>query len=303
MKKLLSKYNQNRKFIWIVVLSIIAVFSLIQILNLYYKNHPKEDKENKSIAKVADDNYSIISQENISKDTSDKSKDIINDFFEFCNNGKIEEAYNLLSSDCKEELYPSIEEFKTNYVEVYFDKYKTYNASLWISSKGKNTYRLEIMGDILSSGQVDNMPTEEFYTVLKENDEYKLNIETYIGKEDINAYAQSESGIEITVLNKKIYMEYEEYQIQIKNNTGNKILFNTKENIDSIYIEDANGLKYNARLYELNDLKLELSRGTSTIFNIKFDREYNPNIKIKKIVFDDINLIYEEKIERVEIEL
>lgn len=303
MKKLLSKYNQNRKFIWIVVLSIIAIFSLIQILNLYYKNHPKESTTNEAITKGVDEKYSVISQENISQESSNNSKDIINQFFQFCNTGNVEDAYNLLSSECREELYPNIEAFKTDYVEVYFNKYRTYNDTLWISSNGKNTYRLEIMGDILSSGQVDSMPIEEFYTVLKENGEYKLNIETYIGKEEINAYAQSENGVEVTVLNKKSYMEYEEYQIQVKNNTGNKIVFNTKDNIDSIYVEDANGLKYNARLYELNDSKLELSRGISTTFNIRFDKEYNPNIKTKKIVFDDINLIYEEKIERLEIEL
>ena len=48
MNILIRWYNQNRKMLWIVVLTIIGVFALIQVLNSYYKNNTKEKSSSAS---------------------------------------------------------------------------------------------------------------------------------------------------------------------------------------------------------------------------------------------------------------
>lgn len=304
MNILIRWYNQNRKMLWIVVITIIGVFALIQALNSYYKNNTKEGSSsaNNSTTTYNTPNYSVVTKKEINNSVSEASQDIIKNFFDYCNNNKIGEAYNLLSEDCKNELYPNINEFKQKYFDIVFTNTKTYSSNLWITNANKNTYRLEIHGDILSTGKKDEMPIEEYYTVIYENGKYVLNINGYIGKEDINV-SKVQEGIEITVLSKQVYMEYEKYLVKVKNNLEESIMLNTKQNAGSMYIEDENHLKHIAFLNEISDYNLNVLSGFTKETNIRFNRTYKPNIKINKIVFDDIKIGQDSKTKKVEIDI
>lgn len=48
----------------------------------------------------------------------------VNQFVDLCNEQKIEEAYNLLSEECKEEVYPSLDSFRNNYYNAIFNGQK-----------------------------------------------------------------------------------------------------------------------------------------------------------------------------------
>lgn len=292
-------YNQNRKTIWIVILTIAGVIFLMESLNNYYAKKAKNESSSTISATTYNTtNYSVISNEEIDYTASEQSVDLIENFFTFCNNGKIEDAYNLISTDCKEELYPTINDFTTKYYNIIFAEKRSYDSLLWIANSSKNTYRIQIMKDLLSSGQRDDMPIEEYYTIIMENGQYKLSISNYIGKEEINA-SKTQNNITVSVLAKKIYIDYEIYEIKIENNAGNKLIFNTKENTKSIYIQDENELKYIAFLNEIPDSELEI--GINKILEIKFNRGYKPTINIEKIVFENIK--NNEQIESMEIEL
>ena len=283
-------YNQNRKMIWIVVLSIVAVIALIQTLNNYYKNNPKDESSStiNSTTAYNTDNYSVITQEKIEETTSEESVDLIDNFFKYCNSGQVENAYNLLSTECKNEIYPTINDFNTKYYNRIFTEQKSYDSILWIATQSRLTYRVEIMSDILATGKKDDMPIEEYYTIVYENGEYKLNINSFIGKEDINIL-KTQSNITVNIVSKRMYMDYELYEIEVQNNTGNKLIFNTKENTNSMYIEDENGLEYIAFLNEIPNSELEILHGVTRTFEIKFNRGYKPTINIEKIIFEDIN--------------
>ena len=295
-------YNQNRKMIWIVVLSIVAVIALIQTLNNHYKNNPKDESSStiNSTTAYNTDNYSVITQEKINENTSEESVDLIDNFFEYCNNGQVENAYNLLSTECKDELYPTINDFKTKYYNRIFTEQKSFDSILWISTSARLTYRVEIMADILATGKKDNMPIEDYYTIVYENGEYKLNISSFIGREDINI-SKTQNNVTLNIVSKKMYMDYELYEIYVQNNTGRKLIFNTKENTDSIYIQEENELKYIAFLNEIPSSELEILHGVTKAFEIKFNRGYKPTINIEKIVFEDINNNSNREIIEVEI--
>lgn len=303
MNILVRWYNQNKRMIWIVSLTIIGVFALIQALNNYYKNNTKEKSSSASSTTTYNaPNYSIITEKEIDNDVSENSQAIIKNFFDYCNNSKITEAYNLLSDDCKKELYPNINEFKQKYFDIVFTNTKTYSSNLWISKDNKNTYRLEIHGDILGSGKKDEMPIEEYYTVIYENGKYSLNIRGYIGKENINI-SKSQSGINISILSKQIYMEYESYFLEVKNSSGTGIVLNTKQDINSLYLEDENDVKHIAFLNEISDYDLNIQNGFTKKYNIRFNRTYKPNINIKKVVFDNVKIGQDSKMQKIEVEI
>ena len=304
MGRLTRWYNQNKKNIWIVVLTIIAVIVLIQILNNYYKNNTKDESSSTNISTTTynKNNYSVITEEKIDEDTSNESSNLIDKFFENCNNSKIEDAYALLSNECKNELYPTVNDFKEKYYNRIFTGKKDYDTLLWVTTSEQNTYRVQIMEDLLATGQKEYMPIEDYYTVVNEDGEYKLNISNYITKEDINV-SKTQSNIDVNIKSRKIYKEHEIYQIEIKNNTQNKLIFNTKVDTNSMYIQDENELKYIAFLNEIPNSELEISAGMTKTLEIKFNREYKPTIKINKIVFEDMKINNDEHLESIEIEL
>ena len=302
MNRIVRWYNQNRHIFWIVVAVVAGFILILQTLNNYYKNNTKEESSSTNISTTTynNQNYSVVSQKEINKNTSQESINVIKNFFNYCNTGKINEAYNLLSIDCKQELYPTVDDFKEDYYNRIFTETKMYNSTLWISSSTRNTYRLEIMGDILATGETEYMPIEDYYTVTNENGEYSLSVSNYIGKEEINI-SKTQNNVTITILNKKMYMDYEKYEIKVENNTQERLILNTKQNTDSMYIQDKNNLKYIAFLNEISEYDLNILRGANKIYNIKFNRLYKPDIRIKKIVFDNMNV--ENQKLKIEVEL
>ena len=288
-------YNQNRRMIWIVSLTIVGVIALIQTLDNYYKNNPSSSTSNYN-----KNNYSVISEQRINENTAQESVNLIDDFFEYCNDNQIEYAYSLLSEDCKEELYPTIDDFKTKYYNRIFTEKKSYDSMFWITNSNRNTYRIQIMKDLLSAGQKDLMPMEDYYTIVYENGEYKLNINNYIGKQNITA-SKSENEITINVLSKRMYMDYETYEIQVKNNTGDTLIINTKDKSDSLYIQDENELKHMAFLSEITKSQLEILNGFTKTIQIRFNRGYNPTINIEKIVFG--NIFNNKQRQKIEVDL
>jgi len=275
--------------IWIVVLTFIGVIALIQTLNNYYKNKAKDESSStNSTTAYNTNNYSVVTGEKINEEVSQESSNSIKNFFYYCNNEQIEYAYNLLSADCKDELYPKLEDFKTKYYDRIFTEKRSYDEMLWITESRSNTYRLQIYGDLLANGKKDDMPIEDYYTLVYENGAYRLNISGYIGKEILNI-SKTQNNITVTVVSRKIYKDYEKYEIKVENNTAKKLQFNTKQNTDSIYIQDENNLKYISYINEIGDSEFELIAGQAKTFNIRFNRGYKPTIKIQKIVFGDIN--------------
>ena len=80
----------------------------------YIKNsyNPTAEKTTKQTEK----NYSVISK----KQLDDQMGQIIIKFIDYCNSGEINSAYELLSDDCKQILFPSIESFLNNYYNRIF---------------------------------------------------------------------------------------------------------------------------------------------------------------------------------------
>lgn len=293
-------YNRNRKKVWIAILTVVGIIALLQTLNNYYERKPTKEFTSGSSNSYNTNNYSVTTKEEISGTTSQVSNKLIQNFIEYCNNSKIDSAYNLLSTQCKEELYPTIDDFKTKYYSKIFSEQRTCNAILWTTSSSAHTYRIEIMSDLLATGKKDDMPIEDYYTIIYEDGKYKLNINRFVQKKDINI-SGIKNNITINIISKRIYIDYEIYVIEVQNNTGTKLIFNTKENLQSMYIEDENRLKHIAFLNEIPESELVILNGLTKTLEIKFNRGYKPIIEIQKIIFEDIKSASETR--KIEIEL
>ena len=282
-------YNNKRKKIWTVLIGIIGVIIFIQTLNNYYKNNNNiSSSTNESTTTYNTTNYAVVTKTKINENVSENSLSIIDNFFNLCNEKKAERAYSLLSDDCKNELYPTINDFKTKYLDIFFTEKRSYESTLWITTVSSNTYRLEIYGDMLAKGKKDAIPTEDYFTIVYENGSYKLNIHRYIGKKDINK-SKTQNNITINIISKKTYIDYEIYEIKVENKNKTNIVLNNKQRPESIYLVDENNVKYYSYINEITDNEFELSMGQTKIYNIRFNRGYKPKIEIKEMIFEDVN--------------
>lgn len=302
MARLSRFYNQNRHIIWIIIVSAVLVFGIIRILNNIYKNKPIDSSSTNSTTTYNNDNYSIISRTEISEQEVNETTNIVDEFIKFCNNKDISSAYNLLSKDCKETLYPTEEKFSKDYVENIFETYKIYDKKTWITDNDRITYRINITEDILSTGNSQELAIEEYYTLVKEDNQYKLNIHNYVGKEVINK-SKTENNITFNVVERYIYMEYEIYKINVNNLSNNKIMIDSKEKTRNVNIIDQNELKYVAFLNEISKNNLIIYPGINKDLKIKFNKSYNPKYLDEYMEFSDIVLDMDNKDNRGKIKI
>lgn len=291
MNKFIRWYNRNRKTFWLIIVISIIVINIPRVLNQYAKNNKKDVSSSINNTTTYDNKkYSIISEETIEDKKSTEFSNIIDEFIELCNNKNAEEAYKLISNECKEKIYPTLEDFINNYYNKIFENKKTYSIQLWVASGSHYTYKVNLKEDILASGNVNSASIEDYYTIVNEDNAYKLNINNYIGNEEIDKFKES-TEVKITILSKDIFMEYEIYNIEIENKTRNSILLDLLEKTDNMYLEDEDNLHYYAYNHEM--VKEELRVKGKKKISIKFNKKYSTERKIERIVFSDIILDYD----------
>lgn len=285
MNKLIRFYNQNRFVIWISIILVAIVIVVIQVLNqfAYEKNAEKNVNEVSTNKTVLNNNYSVVTGQEVKPEV----KDVIEEFINLCSNKQISMAYELLSTKCKEELYPTLEDFSEKYYNKIFSAKKTYICQAWLTEKSKYTYKIDFVDDMLATGSPSKTSIVDYYTVVKEENEDKLNINKFIDSENLNS-AITKDNITIKVLSKKIYMDYEVYSIEVENKTQKTILLDNLKHTDKIYILDSNGKKYFWNNYEFSENTLTVRSGLKQKIEIIFNKQYSPNNKTENIVFENI---------------
>lgn len=298
MYKLIRFYNQNRKKIFKIILIIVFIIGIIQLLN-YFTRVNKEQQVNQNTTITEEDNISqelvsnksAISGENVSSAKLKKDTDVINKFVEYCNQSDLNSAYDLLTNECKEEMFPTIEDFSNIYYSKIFsgDK-KTYTIENWSGS----VYQVRFTGDILSTGNLSNSETKQDYiTIVKENGENKLNINNYIGRNNLNKTTEY-NDIKITVTRIDTYMDYEIYSLSIENNSENDILLDTSDDTKSVYLLDSKNMKYYFYGNEIVKNRLIIESKFTNTLQIKFSNSYSTSRNIKNLVFSKLVLNYDE---------
>lgn len=292
MNNIIRMWNQNRKVIIIIALIVVFCFLVLQILN----NIAKENIEKQNMGnKIENENVklpttSIITGETVDKKTTENNVQIIEEFNDMCNNGKISEAYNLLSNNCKETLFKTVEDFKNNYYDIIFKDTRTIKIENYKNSTTTNTYAVTFYTDLMETGDIGSN-YKDYITIEKNTN--KLNINSLIESKKIEKEVQKD-GVKIKVLSGEQYIDYEIYKFEFQNNTQNTVVLDTLRNSKSIYLLDRNSIKYGSFATEIASSLFELPMYTTKTFSIKFNKRYNPVDTTKKIGFSDIILNYEQ---------
>lgn len=298
MHKLMRYYNQNKKKIWGIVGIIVFLLIILQLLNYFAKknneanlNNTANAEQNNSIVlnnSVLSSDKSAVDDETLSEEKINSEVTVIDQFIAYCNNKELENAYAMLTDECKEKLFSSLEEFENLYYnEIFNGEQKTCEIENWTNS----IYMVYFLEDALATGKSnDGLNTQDYITVKKVDDEYKLNINNYVGYTELNKVAE-QKNIKIEVLNKDIYMEYEEYTIKVTNNNEESIILDTLYDAETLYLEDKNESHYPMYNNEMTEAMLTVERGQTKEIKIKFYSRYISSKEIKKIVFSNLIIL------------
>ena len=279
-QKLIILLNAILLLIGISFIATIMI-STVSKFNLYVDS----DNSTNTIEKKQE---TIIYGNDIDKDTYTSDEELIERFIQYCNKGKIKEAYELLTDDCKQTYYSTEKQFKELYYQQIFYVEKIYEMQSWISNGNNNTYKIKLLTDMFDRGKYQSSDyIEEYYTVITENNEKKLSINKYINKVEINKYTES-NNIKVNVKEKDIYMEYEIYTIEINNNTDNDIILDSRETTRATYLLDTSNVRYSSYIHELLEDDLLIKSHQSKTIKIKFNKMYNPDVNISSMEFIDI---------------
>lgn len=308
MHKFIKMFYEN-KFNVLKIIGIVAfILIIIQVVNSIYKaQNLKEYEEYKnnigsSDSTTIDNSDYLINQSQTVKKSSDNDvKTTMAKFVNYCNNKNLEEAYEILTEDCKEKLYPTIEDFEQNYVSRIFDEQKNYTMQAWAKEENKLVYIINYTGDILATGK-QGKTIQEYYTFIEQEDSsYKLNINNYIYSETYNNLQTTQNDITVKIITKDVYKEYVVYEFQVFNNTENTILLNGDKSRKKVYLLDDDKVTYSSLQSDFDKNKeMVLNSENNRKFRVKFNKVYNPNVIVKKLVFDDIILNYDRYLENIE---
>ena len=294
MHKLLRYYNQNRIKIWVILLAIILGWLLLQVVNSAFRDQANSNEENNNdqettsnVVSYRNESESIITGGSVSSTYSEEVGTFINQFFTYCINHEPQKAYNMVSNDTKQLLYQTEQLFETNYYSNRFSGNKQFSFQSWSRSDGLYIYQVRIFDNMLATGQTSDNYIEEYVTVTVESGEYKLNLNSYLGREQINIKSEDDN-FSVQVVNVDRYLDYEIYTLNIQNRTEETMLLDTRRKTNTCYVEDKLGNKFEALLYENSDNDLEFAAKEMKTIQIKFSDSYREGLEIKSINFTDI---------------
>ena len=210
--------NFFKKYGRILVIGFV-IWLIIFIINQHLKNLPEEI----NLQKTYEPNNPVIDDGgSVPKKYQETVNTTIDKYFKYCNNKEYENAYNMLTEDCKQYLYGDLSLF-TEYVDSIFNTYKTYNIQNYSNVDDTYIYDINIIDDIESTGTTGGYnPYKEKLALRIENGEFKISNQGFIESKDYNIVSEDDY-IRVTVKSKDVSYKKEGYNITIQNKTDKYI--------------------------------------------------------------------------------
>lgn len=304
MFKFLSYFEDDRKKIIIVIACILVIIYGIVSYFSYFKkvnNNYSEDNDNSS---SSDNTTAIIKNETTNSNTEKNvaqnvttiytSQEAIQKFINFCNSREINNAYEMLTDDCKEFIFSNNKNnFNNDYINKIFVKQMSYNSTKVENSNDYcEVYAVNFFEDPINKGIIDESNSKNDYiTVVEDGNTYKLNVLGFIKKEILNASAKN-NYVEVKVLSRLIFFNYEVYNFNIKNDILVDITLDNMEDNSKTYIQDYNEDKFKIMNEQYTAETAKVSNGKEKNISLRFNRKYTANKnKITKIVFSRISVL------------
>lgn len=208
-------FRKYKKIIFIVL----VIWLVIIAVNYFLKKMG----ENQKPSTTYEPNVAVMDNSEVPKSLQEPINNLIGEFVNYCNNKEYEKAYNLIDTDCREAIYPSIDKFKI-YVDSIFKSKKIYNIQNFSNVNKNYIYDVRILDDILTTGASNGYAYyEEKFVMKSTKDGLKLCIGGFVQKDNLNIVAEDEY-MKIQIQKRVVSYDTEKYYLTITNRSQYPIL-------------------------------------------------------------------------------
>lgn len=238
------------------------------------------------------------------KKWQDDIESIIKEYVGYCNQKEYEKAYEMISPNCRDKVYPTIEEFKA-YVDYVFKYPKVYTVQNYSNRGNVYIYRIRLFEDILSTGMTYSeslLYFEEKLVFTEYKGKLQLAVKSYIGDEELD-YVYEDQYMKITVSNRSMSYDEETYTIRIQNKTEYDIVLANDIAAKEIAIQTEK--ETTAMSVNENWREIYIEPQASNTYRLTFQKLYDEGIKTTGIKFNSVRILrsYSGKEETKEQEL
>ena len=286
-------FNQNKVKILAIIVGAIFLILLLQVLNGVYKNQKETSIDEKTVDYNKD--YQILSDSRKSEIIYEKETSTLQEFVDYCNAKNYQSAYDMLTDECKQVLYPDIKIFVANYCDTNFKTQKTCKFQAW----NTYTYLVEIRDDPMLTGVYDDANyVQDYYTV----DEDKISIKGYVRRDDVNKEGEIE-GVKVKVNYLDYYIDHTNVNITTSNTSDRDATIGETNNSYGIILTDENDVEHSSNLTENLIQDLIISSGETKELELSFQVGYRENVRYNSMTFKEIYKLGRGKQEELKVRL
>lgn len=219
-----------------IIIFIVIAWAIIFTVNHILKNMPKEE-----IPKTTyEPNVSVMTEDEVPEKWQATIESTIDTFVQRCNNKEYESAYNMLSDDCKDAVYPTLSSFQ-KYVDNRFKEKRSYSIQNFSNVGKQYIYDVNLMDDLMATGLTNKefYYNEEKFVFTEDDKSLKLAISGFVRRNNLNIFAEDEN-LKVNILYKDVYYDHEIYSVTLTNRsthpiviadgtTNNEVVINTGE--------------------------------------------------------------------------
>ena len=215
----------------------------------------------------------------------------IQTYLDYCNNKQYEEAYNMLTNECKKVNYPTLDEFKGYVNAIFGEKSKIFNIQNYSVVGDKYIYNVRILDDILATGTTGGYSYyEEKYTLIPDGKDMKLSIANFVEEQYPNIAVEDEYMI-IKISRKVMDYDQEIYTVEVTNKTNNYLVLSDNYQVEEILMD------YGPSKRRPTNMALPMffvNPNSSTKKEIAFSKYYDDStIEALKLIFNNIRVFKE----------
>lgn len=278
--KIRDFFKRNKSKILIALLVWLVIF----IINQIVKNYKGPQIPTISYSP----HEAIMDNSKVPEKIRGPIEELIGKYIDCCNNKDYEGAYNLLSEECKRELYPNIEDFK-KYIDTIFNEKKVHAIQDFSNKDNTYVYKVDIFEDILKTGMTgeDELSVySEKFVIKNDNNNLSLSIREYIEKRE-NYQIYEDEYIKVEVLNMTQTYENQVYSVKLTNRSQYPIVLANKTEKYEILLE----LKDDRRnIQDMPNGGIYLNPYESKQTEFKFVKFFDENQDVKSIVFNAVRV-------------
>ena len=276
-------FRRHRK----TVFGILLAWVIIMFINDFFKSNSFEDFQRTTYN--PDTPVMDTTGQTVPDNLKQPINELVDTYFNYCNTKQYAQAYAMLSQECKNIYYPTLQDFK-DYVDIVFNEDKVYYMQNYSNYNNVYIYRIRIMENLLKTGMTgesDVQYYEEKIALSQEADgKLSLSIREFITTEPMDVVYEDEY-MKVRVPQRDVFYENEVYTVEVKNKSDYiLVLADGTENPEiALQVGDSTRTPNDDNLYVI------IQPGETKTFTVNFTKFYDESDKSSGLVFNAVRVL------------